>query len=510
MHLFGAAPSHDVVAVDPRGATFHGEGKTGEPVEIESRSRVTSRDLDAPAHDRRITRWFWGAAIFAVVLVLVSLVTLRGVLESLGIVAFEDSGELIVLQKAQLAAEVKGRKGRGFLLTGNPDLLSEMQAANDELRTQLDRVRASTTKHGRVEMLERIERADREYQDAIDRVITLRRSSADAKTVSLAFEVGVQPAREELSRAFLDLSAFQEQRLHEARVEARATVSRSLTLLAAVTVFTLAVSILLGQRLARALRGQAGYRRELQRNLDEMNELNRELDAFAGRVSHDLRNLLAPTAMAASMLPRSADAPDRVRVLADKIQRSVDRALAMMDGLLAFSRSAVPAPGAASSVASVLGEALEQFAPDAARVDATIEPHIEEAEVACSRELLTVVVVNLLGNALKFMEGRERRVVSISTQRSGGSCEIAIADTGPGIAEPDRARIFEPFYRVPGVRVQGHGIGLATVARIVHAHGGTIEVESELGVGTTFRVRLPASPADHASPASPLRHNANR
>jgi len=115
-------------------------------------------------------------------------------------------------------------------------------------------------------------------------------------------------------------------------------------------------------------------------------------------------------------------------------------------------------------VASVFGEALEQLAPDVARVDATIEPHIEEAEIACSRELLAVVVLNLLGNALKFMEGRDRRVVSISSGCSGGSCEIAIADTGPGISASDRARVFEPFYRVPGVRAQGHGIGLATVA----------------------------------------------
>jgi signal transduction histidine kinase len=111
----------------------------------------------------------------------------------------------------------------------------------------------------------------------------------------------------------------------------------------------------------------------------------------------------------------------------------------------------------------------------------------------------------LLGNALKFIEGCERREISITARCSGGSCEIAIKDTGPGIPEPDRARIFEPFYRVPGVRAPGQGIGLATVERIVHAHGGTIEVESELGVGTTFRVHLPAlavEPTTHAGSAS--------
>jgi signal transduction histidine kinase len=234
-------------------------------------------------------------------------------------------------------------------------------------------------------------------------------------------------------------------------------------------------------------------------------ELNQELDAFAGRVSHDLRNLLTPVAMASSMLPRFLDEPESVRSFAEKIQRGVDRALAMMAGLLAFSRSTAPEPGSACSVASVLDEALEQLAPEAVRVRATIQKYVGEGEVACSRELLDVVLVNLLGNALKFIEGCERREISITARCSGGSCEIAIKDTGPGIPEPDRARIFEPFYRVPGVRAPGQGIGLATVERIVHAHGGTIEVESELGVGTTFRVHLPAlavEPTTHAGSAS--------
>jgi signal transduction histidine kinase len=467
-------------------------------VQVAEPSRVTSHDLDAANQDRRITRVFWAAVTFAVLLILSSLVTLRAVVESLGGVAFEDTGELIAMQKIQLAAEVKGRKARGFLLTGNPDLLSEMKAANAELQARFVGVPRSMAGPEEAKMLERIEVKDREYQAALDRAIALRTTSADAKSVSLAFEFGVQPAREELSRAFLDLSAFQERRLHAARADARGTVSRALTLLVLVTVLTLALAVFLGQRLTRALRTQANHRREIALNLDRLKALNQDLDAFAGRVSHDLRNLLAPVAMASSMLPRFIDEPGSARSLADKIQRGVDRSLAMMAGLLAFSRSAAPEPGSACSVASVLEEALDQLAPEAARVGVTIRKRIGEGEVACSRELLDVVVVNVLGNAFKFLEGRERREVSIVAQCSGGSCEIAIEDTGPGIPEPDRERIFEAFYRVPGVRAPGQGIGLATVARIVHAHGGTIEVESELGVGTTFRVRLPAIHVDRA------------
>ncbi|MEP7121620.1 MAG: sensor histidine kinase [Byssovorax sp.] len=160
------------------------------------------------------------------------------------------------------------------------------------------------------------------------------------------------------------------------------------------------------------------------------------------------------------MLPRYAEAPDCVRALADKIQRSV-------------------------------------------------ETHLEEADVACSRAPQRGRPESARQCA-QFIDGRERRVVAISSSCAGASCAITITDTGPGIPERDHARIFEPLYRVPGVRAHGHGIGLATVARIVHAHGGTIEVESELGVGTTFQVRLPAVTLDTASPAAPPHDAANR
>lgn len=464
--------------------------------------RLPSRDEDAFHRARRITRSFWGAVFFAVALVLFSLAILSSVVKSLGEVAFEETGDLIAMQRIHHAVDLADRAARGFLLTGNLSHLMQMQAANDEVRAHLDGVRPSMTEEREVAMLQRLEHAEQDHRTALDRVIALHRSSADGKTVGLAFDLGVVPLREELNRAFRDLYAFQEQQLHAARAQARATVSQALTVLALVTVVTLAACVFLAHRLVQAMRGQASYRRELQSNLDRMNELNRELDAFAARVSHDLRNLLAPTAMAAALLPRAADAPHRVRALAEKIQRSVDRSLSMIDGLLAFSRSAKPEPGLECSVGPVLDEALEQLAPDVARVDATIDHHVEEAEVACSRELLTVVLLNLLGNSLKFIEGRDRRVIAISSRRSGGSCEIAIADTGPGIPEGEHARIFEPFYRVPGVHAKGHGIGLATVARIVHAHGGTIDVESKLGVGTTLRVRLPLVSRHHAGAES--------
>jgi two-component system OmpR family sensor kinase len=84
--------------------------------------------------------------------------------------------------------------------------------------------------------------------------------------------------------------------------------------------------------------------------------------------------------------------------------------------------------------------------------------------------------------------------VHVGVRREGNYAEISVADQGPGIAAADREHIFERFWRADAGRSRGRGgtgLGLAIVASLVHAHGGTITVTSEVGQGTTFVVRLP-------------------
>ncbi len=100
-------------------------------------------------------------------------------------------------------------------------------------------------------------------------------------------------------------------------------------------------------------------------------------------------------------------------------------------------------------------------------------------------------MMNLIGNAVKFVTGRSRREVRISARRVGSDCRVTISDTGPGIPEGWRTKIFEPFVRVPGTVEPGSGIGLATVNRIVRAHGGDVEVTANGKEGVVFVVRLP-------------------
>jgi signal transduction histidine kinase len=108
---------------------------------------------------------------------------------------------------------------------------------------------------------------------------------------------------------------------------------------------------------------------------------------------------------------------------------------------------------------------------------------------------LKVILKNLLGNAMKYTEARQ---ITITAQGHVGGVEIQIVDTGIGIAPEALSQIFEPFYQVdnPDRRKRGGvGLGLHIVRRLIERLGGRVDVESEVGRGTTFRVRIPLSPS---------------
>jgi signal transduction histidine kinase len=219
--------------------------------------------------------------------------------------------------------------------------------------------------------------------------------------------------------------------------------------------------------------------------------VNRDLDAFAGRIAHDLRNALAPQRMLLARLKRSPDAM-AVAHAAERLDATVRRADRLIASLLAFARGGAGADDdACASVRVTAREAAEDLAPVVVDADASVRLDVHEVAVRCSQPLLHTVLVNLLGNAVKFVRGRPRREVSISARVAGPWCEIAVSDTGPGIPPDWQTRVFAPFVRVPGTTASGSGIGLATVHRIVRAHGGDVSVRSNASEGVTFVVRLP-------------------
>jgi signal transduction histidine kinase len=182
---------------------------------------------------------------------------------------------------------------------------------------------------------------------------------------------------------------------------------------------------------------------------------------------------------------------------------------ALIEGLLAFSRAAAPArTGESTPLAAAIHDALVELAPMADRVGAHVRVAADDVWVACPPGLVHLVAANLLGNALKFLQGQPHREVSVAVGARDGRAELVVSDTGPGIPTDALPRIFEPFYRAPGVTAPGTGIGLATVRRIVDAHGGEIAIASRPGEGTTVRVSLPLGQRPPVTATDALAHPA--
>lgn len=239
-----------------------------------------------------------------------------------------------------------------------------------------------------------------------------------------------------------------------------------------------------------------GQNRLLREYIIRMEHANRDLDSFAGRVAHDLKNILNPISLTVYNLKRSLGDPPKAEPQILRMERMLSNARNLLEGLLAFSRAGRQTDEPArASVAHEVRAVGEELRPAAEEAGARLEIQVaEDLHVACPATLLRIVVSNLAGNAIKFVRGRENRWVKISAQATPGDrVVLTVEDSGPGIPQSHLDRIFEPFYRVPGTRIEGTGIGLATVHRIVTAYSGKVEAASELEKGTKFAVELPAA-----------------
>jgi len=216
------------------------------------------------------------------------------------------------------------------------------------------------------------------------------------------------------------------------------------------------------------------------------------LVAFAGHVTHDLKTPLTTMSLSLELirdeLEDGATAED-VLPLITRALRGSARMLAMIEDVLAFARVGtsvdrvpVDLTRLSSAVVAELGSGLD--GTDLVVGDLPVVPGDEA--------LLRVLLLHLLGNALKFRSPDRPLEVSVTAGRADGGWRVEVADNGIGIAEADRERVFEPMLRLDK-RIEGMGIGLATCRRIVDVHDGAIGVtDGPGGVGSTFWVELPA------------------
>ena len=310
----------------------------------------------------------------------------------------------------------------------------------------------------------------------------------------------VEPAATRFIDASMEAIQFHAQRGQKLASEIKDSRRETVSLLNVLT----ALSALLGLAGALLIDHQTRSRRALVEAHSRFLEARAaELEQFAGRVAHDIRNPLSGARMAAQLMETRGD--DRAKELAGRIVRSLSRAEAITSGLLEFARSgAQPDPGARTSPAEVISDLAPGMRPEAesAGIDLQIEP-VPPVLVACSTGVYLSLVGNLVKNAIKYMgEGSTRRI-TVRVLNQGDGVRTEVVDTGLGIPPEKLSSLFEPYFRVNRDSPGGLGLGLATVKKLAEGHGGRVGVVSAPGAGSTFWFLLPRAGRPEVSSEAP-------
>ncbi|HEU4412925.1 MAG TPA: ATP-binding protein [Polyangiaceae bacterium] len=242
------------------------------------------------------------------------------------------------------------------------------------------------------------------------------------------------------------------------------------------------------------------------RSYQAMQRAVRQRQDVLAVVSHDLRTPLGTVLMGATLLPDQCEDPDqgpaRRRTL-DMITRSVaqmDRLIKDLLDMSSIDAGHLALDRAPHSVDSLIEDTLETLRPLAARKSVQLEARASDEDVSlvCDRWRIVQVLSNLVGNAIKFTP--EGGSIVLRTERVGRDVRFFVTDSGPGIDADRLPRVFERYWQANETATKGTGLGLYICKGIVEAHGGRIDVHSEVGRGTTFFFTLPLVPPE-AAPA---------
>jgi signal transduction histidine kinase len=232
-----------------------------------------------------------------------------------------------------------------------------------------------------------------------------------------------------------------------------------------------------------------------QRMAERLRAIDRSKEDFFAQISHEFRTPLAAMREAAGLLRDRVAGPlePKQERLVDIVIHSCERSLRLVNQILEIARLRAKLQEIEHHpvrLDRVVTHALDDLRPQAEARGIVLQGSdaVAPVVVAGDEEQLFEVLLNLLGNAIKYTNPGGSVRVALSTQ--GAHVDVAVADTGSGIAPDALPHVFDRFWQGHGAR-DGSGLGLAIVRSIVEAHGGKVWAESELGRGSRFTVRLP-------------------
>jgi PAS domain S-box-containing protein len=241
--------------------------------------------------------------------------------------------------------------------------------------------------------------------------------------------------------------------------------------------------------------------RELQKRAGELTAVNQELESFNYSISHNLRAPLRHIDGFSKILVEDygPEMPDEARRYLDLVCEGARRMARMVDELLELSRtSRKPVARQTTGLQSIVDDVLEELKPELE--GRHIEWRVGELpSVHCDPKLTRQVFRNLLSNAAKFSGSRQLAIIEVGQRRPRGQTVLFVRDNGVGFSMKYADQLFGVFQRLHRRgEFEGNGVGLATVQRIIHKHGGRIWAEAEPDTGATFYFTL-EPPGDQCS-----------
>lgn len=440
------------------------------------------------------------AGIISLATTAVAIFSFRRALHSGEAVRIKHAADLVLCHELAQLLERKLAKSRTFILTGDEAFAQEMEDARSEFSVVLGELNGSVRVDEGRALLKEIGVLEARHHEILRGVMAMRRRGARPSEVAPALMDRLKPVRDDLDLAIKQLIVLKESQLRLAESAAEESVrdAQKVSIAAGLSsLLALLVVLWLVRRLASAQveieqalrRSNAELDTMVAERTQELSAFNRELESFSYSVAHDLRTpLRAITNYSDLAFARAQAGADAV--LKDNVGRIRSAGLRMsqlIDALLALSRLTrrplSPSEIDMSALATEIG--TEIAATNSAHdVTFSVQPRLRDLG---DPDLIRAAVYNLVDNAWKFSATTTRATIEFGRMAVLDTPAYFVRDNGAGFDERFAEKLFRPFERLHSFsEFPGTGIGLATVERVIHRHGGSVWAEGALGQGATF------------------------
>jgi signal transduction histidine kinase len=413
-----------------------------------------------------------------------------------------EEAEINTAARLRWSGELLVSVGRGYLLSGNPDLLAKLRTTETSFDHDLVELRTGALTPTMTDLVAEVERTAERFR-RVQRELVDDRGRSTIEDVIRRFEGELLALQREVERSLNRLLVRKEAAIQDVYKHAELNRGRMVRqmygLLSVLTLVGLAVTWLSARRLHQSHRTEEQALKRARRALAARDEL-------MGVVAHDLRTPLAAITAKAALLRREAPSED-----SRKQARSIENVAIRMEFLIKSLLDMAAMDGDRLSIApelfdvdGVVHDTVDMFDGPADSKQIRLE-HADAdpgLTVHGDRERVLQVLVNLVGNALKFTP--RGGIVRLAVEHNDGKALFSVSDSGPGVSRESAPHVFERLWKDDRGGQGGTGLGLFIAKGIVEAHGGRIWVESEPPHGATFYFTLPVGESRRPTPRSPV------